>query len=64
MAQRTNEELKDKIKELEKDERKFMDFLRDTYGDKQCSHKIEIHCWRIRREIDILKWVLDEELPF
>ena len=64
MALRTKEELEDKIKELEADRRKFTDFLRDTYGDKQCSHKIEVHTWRIQREIDILNWVLDKDLPF
>lgn len=64
MALRTKEELENKVKELEKDERKFTEFLRDTYGDKQCSHKIEMHMWRIRREIEIIKWVLDQELPF
>ena len=68
MALKTKEELEAKVKELRQDERKFTDFLRDTYGDKQCSHKIEIHTWRIRREIEIIEWVLnsdsDSELPF
>jgi len=64
MAMRTAEELESKIQELKKDENKFNQFLRDTYGDKQCSHKIEIHTWRIRREIEILEWVLDKGLPF
>lgn len=45
MALRTKEELENKVKELEKDEHKFTEFLRDTYGDKQCSHKIEMHTW-------------------
>lgn len=64
MALRTYEEIQDKINELQKDERKFTEFLRDVYGDKQCAHKVEVHTWRIRREIEILKWVLDQELPF
>lgn len=64
MTPRTNEELENKIKELEKDQCKFTEFLQDTYGDKQCRHKIEMHTWRIRREIEIIKWVLDKELPF
>jgi hypothetical protein len=64
MALKTKEELEAKVRELKQDERKFTDFLRDTYGDKQCSHKIEIHTWRIRREIEIIEWVLNSELPF
>ena len=64
MALKTKEELEAKVKELRQDERKFSDFLRDTYGDKQCSQKIEIHTWRIKREIEIIEWVLNSELPF
>lgn len=64
MGLRTKEELQNKVKELKIDEAKFTNFLRDTYGDKQCSHKIEMHIWRIRREIEIINWVLNEELPF
>lgn len=64
MALRTKEELENKIKELRTDRQKFSEFLRDTYGDKQCGHKIEIHTWRISREIEILEWVLDQGLPF
>ena len=64
MAIKTKEELEDKVKELRRDESKFIQFLRDTYGDKQCSQKIEMHTWRIRREIEIIEWVLNSELPF
>lgn len=64
MALKTEEEIKSKIADLKKDEQTFTQFLRDTYGDKQCSHKIEIHTWRIKREIEILEWVLNENLPF
>lgn len=65
MAIKTKEEIQQKIKELQQDETKFTQFLRDTYGDKQCSHKIEMHTWRIRREIEILNWVMnDSGLPF
>jgi len=64
MAQKTDDELKTRIKILEKDEQTFTEFLRDTYGDKQCSHKISQHLWRIKKEIEIIRWVLNEELPF
>jgi hypothetical protein len=64
MALRTKEEIEAKIRDLKKDEQQFINFLRDTYGDKQCQHKIDVHVWRIRREIEILQWVLDQELPF
>lgn len=61
---KTKEELENKLKELEIERRMFTNFLRDTYGDKQCSKKIEQHCWRINREIDIINWVLNKDLPF
>ena len=64
MAIRTAEEIEDRIKQLDKQEADFTQFLRDTYGDKQCGHKIEQHIWRIRREREILQWVLNESLPF
>lgn len=64
MAQKTKEEIVERIKILEEQRDTFTQFLRDTYGDKQCSHKIEVHTWRIRREIEILDWVLDSSLPF
>lgn len=64
MALRTKEEIESRIRELEKDEHKFYEFLRDMYGDEECKDKIEQHTWRIRREIEILRWVIDEDLPF
>jgi len=64
MAIRTKEEIERRVIELILDERKFIEFLRDTYGDKKCSGKIEMHTWRIRKEIDILEWVLNRDLPF
>jgi len=61
---KTETEIMAKIKELESDKDKFQQFLMDTYGDKQCSHKIDVHTWRIRREIEILEWILDRGMPF
>lgn len=65
MAMKTFDEVKARIKELQMDESKFEEFLRDTYDDKSCDKKIEQHLWRIRREKEILSWVIDEPLlPF
>ncbi len=64
MAQRTKEDIKIKLEELRNDDRKFSLFLADIYQDEGCDEKIQQHLWRIRRQIEILEWVLDEDLPF
>lgn len=64
MKLRTVGEIKAKIVELENDHSKFSEFLSDIYKDNDCKKKIKKHTWRIRKQIDILNWVLDDELPF
>ncbi len=61
---KTEEQLKNKISELKADERKFAEFIKDVYNDVDCENKIEVHLWKIRRQIEIINWVLNNELPF
>ena len=64
MALKTEKEIKEKIKELHEDVQKLNEFLKDIYEDEDAGKKIEAHTWRIRREMEILNWVLNNDLPF
>lgn len=64
MAIRTPEEIQKKKKELETERDMFQKFMRDIYNDKKMEDRINVHLWRINREISILAWVTDDDLPF
>lgn len=61
---KTKEEIEAKIKELRADEQKFSTLLSDIFNDKTASKRVQQHTWRVRREINILEWVLNQDLPF
>jgi hypothetical protein len=64
MAQ-TKEKIDEKLQELFKEKAMFNKFLDDIYGsDEPVRKSLQTHLWRVQREIDILKWVVNDELPF
>ena len=64
MAIQKEESIKEKRSNLLEQKENFMDFLRDIYEDKHLEDKMREHIWRIDRQIEILDWVLNDELPF
>ena len=64
MRTRSIEEIKAKREELKKDNEKFREFIRDVFNGTILVEQMEEHLWRINRQIEILDWVLDDELPF
>lgn len=61
---RTIEEIKLRRDQLKADEKKFTEFLSSVYNDADAEEKINLHMWRIRKEIEVLNWITKEELPF
>ena len=64
MKLRSIQEIKEKKEELEKEKTMFYKFLNDVFEDEKTAGEMNKHLWRICKQIEILNWVLDDELPF
>lgn len=56
--------IKDRVKELEQQYKYLSEFIRSCHESSDIKIKAEIELKQFSREIDALKWVLDEALPF
>jgi C4-dicarboxylate-specific signal transduction histidine kinase len=61
---KTQEQIQQKISELEEKRKIFSQFLCDIYGEEVVASKINENLWKIDKEIALLNWVIGDELPF
>ena len=64
MKIKTEQEVKDKRKRLETQYTYMEEFLSSCYKGSDAVPKVKKELIALRREIDILWWVLDDNLPF
>lgn len=61
---RSKEEIQNEVDRLKTEIRYLYDFLRDVYKDNGAYNNATRHLKLKEREVEVLKWVIDNELPF
>ncbi|MEA2037240.1 MAG: hypothetical protein U9O94_07030 [Nanoarchaeota archaeon] len=61
---KTEVQIREKLKELETQEKYLREFMTTLYKGSDLKEKIEREMKPLQREINIVNWILDDNLPF
>lgn len=64
MALRTEIEIRKKQSDLNQKVTYLNDFLSSCYKGSDAKEKVEKELLSMRRELNLLSWILDDDLPF
>lgn len=61
---KTEAQIRERLTELEKQERYLREFMTTLYKGSDLKEKVEREMKPLQREINIVNWMLNDDLPF